>query len=316
KAQLLEREGKVAEAIDAYLRVGHLKRDPAVYDKALQLNPNNMTAIEKYLELMPDDVKMLERKAEILEKTFQKDEALDTYRKLVELKPDVAKYRDRVSALSPEPEPAPEPVKAVEYEMTPPEPESAAPEPEPVTEPEPVPEPEPTAEPAQEPEKEMSVDELTEKGNDYFASERFEDALACFDKVLIVNPNDQDMLHNKAAVLYKLKLYGEAIEVFNKLIQLDANDVAAYLTKGASYYWLGKYAEAIDSLNNVVKRDSNEASAWYYKACAEAKRGNAKLIVPFLTRAITLEPEFKDRAKEEEAFAALVNDGAFKNIVG
>ena len=117
-------------------------------------------------------------------------------------------------------------------------------------------------------------------------------------------------------MLYKLERFDEAVQTFDKLIEIEPNDVTAYLTKGAALYWSGKYDEAIDSLNNVVKRDSDDPAAWYYKACAEAKKGNNQLVIPFLKRATDLEPDFKERAQEDDAFEAVRDDEEFRGIVG
>ena len=109
-----------------------------------------------------------------------------------------------------------------------------------------------------------------------------------------------------------MERFDEAVATFDKLIELEPSDVTAYLTKGAALYWSGKYPEAIDALNNVVKRDSDDGAAWYYKACCESKKGNEALVIPFLKRAADLDSDFAERAKTDDAFDGVRDNPDFQ----
>ncbi|MCK5309498.1 MAG: tetratricopeptide repeat protein [Thermoplasmata archaeon] len=184
RAELLVAEGNTSDAIEAYLRLGYLVKEPEVYEKVLELNPNNMTAVDKLLELRPDDIGLLEKKVEHLLSEGKSEEATEIYEKLTGLAPDNEDYKSKLAELRPagaEPavaeiaieEPAPEaeviapdisveatpvPMEEPEIELAPAEPEPVIEEPsssdEPVAE-EPAPEvvvevPMEVAEPAQE----------------------------------------------------------------------------------------------------------------------------------------------------------------------
>ncbi len=351
RAEMLESAGNTSEAIEAYLRLAYLSKEPAVYEKVLELNPNNMTAVDKLLEANPDDVRLLHKKAASLTSDGKTDEVISILERILSNDPDDKNARLQLDSLRPpEPEPAPEPTAVAEPEPIPePEPEPI-PEPEPVklvaAEPSPEPEPEPLPEPEPTPEPETVIEVKTEPppappavrvppdpfqakiaanpgnpdiymeaGDHYFENEELDKALECFSKAVELSPKDTVALHNKGSVLFVMQRYDDAVTTFDALIAIDSEDTSAYLTKGAALFKAGKYDESIQALNNVVKRDMNDAAAWYYKASAEAMKGNLKLVVPFLTRSAEVEEEFRERAKTDPSFEKVRDTPEFKAVV-
>ncbi len=335
KAELLEEKNDAEEAVECYLRLGHLTESDDPYRKVLELDPDNVHAKEKLgiVDEPAPEMEIAEEPELIPEMTIEEPVIEEPAPEMVIEETIVEEPTPEITIEAEEPEPIieesePEPV--IEEPTPEPEPVVEEPafesEPEPVVEepafeptPEPVieePEPEPVVEEAPVEDAPMSEEDLISKGDEYFENGDFENALACFDKLAELKPNDADTLHNKAAALFQMEKYDDAVGVFDKLLELDPEDVTAYLTKGASLYRSGKYDDAVNTLNNVVKRDMNNGTAWYYKACAEAKKGNNNLIFPFLTRAAGIDDDFKERARDDEAFEAVKEEQAFKDIVG
>jgi Flp pilus assembly protein TadD len=52
---------------------------------------------------------------------------------------------------------------------------------------------------------------------------RYEEALACYNRALAITPNDARIWHNKGTVLFNLKRYTEATAVYDKALVLDPN---------------------------------------------------------------------------------------------
>jgi tetratricopeptide (TPR) repeat protein len=71
------------------------------------------------------------------------------------------------------------------------------------------------------------ISNLIKKGNDLMSDCKFEEALSCFDQVLLLQPNNPDLLNKKGIALRSLGRYDEAIECFNKSLQLDPRDLDA-----------------------------------------------------------------------------------------
>jgi len=56
----------------------------------------------------------------------------------------------------------------------------------------------------------------------------FSAALACYNELLTLSPDDPDLLHRRASVLFELKDYFSALADYHRLLELDANDAWAH----------------------------------------------------------------------------------------
>jgi len=322
-AGLLEKEGNTAKAIEAHLRVGYLENKPDPYQKVLDLNPNNKTALEKLMVFKPDDISLLEKKVSNLEGEGDSEGALEVYQKLAELDPSNESYKSKLE------EAKPDEMELIEQQLA--------------LDPNNIealskkaalldangdasageiylklvklaPDDTEHYESALK-FKPDDIELLGAKGDLHFDNEEFEKALEAFETVASIKSNDVDALHNMGAVQFKLERFDDAVSTFDRILAIDSEDVSAYLTKGAALFKAGNLDGSVDALNNVVKRDPTESAAWYYKACAEAKRGNDKPVIPFLTRAIDMEADFKDRARNDESFSSVRDMPEFQALV-
>ncbi|MCZ7399882.1 MAG: tetratricopeptide repeat protein [Candidatus Methanoperedens sp.] len=78
-------------------------------------------------------------------------------------------------------------------------------------------------------------EELTDKGIEEFAAERYEPAISYFEEALKVNPRNFYAINNKGMVLYSLRRYDEAIECYNKALEIKPD-----------------YHEALNNLGNAL----------------------------------------------------------------
>jgi len=144
-------------------------------------------------------------------------------------------------------------------------------------------------------------DLLLSKGEALYASDRFEEALPVFRKLVELAPDDETLWYNLGANLMAMGDYDEAIKAFNEVSKRNPDDVMTWLSKGICFYKLGKTDIAINSFNQVIRRDPNMDLGWYYKGKLEAIKGeNPQLIKTFLKRAIELNPDNKEKAKEDD----------------
>jgi Flp pilus assembly protein TadD len=74
---------------------------------------------------------------------------------------------------------------------------------------------------------EENILDLVKKGTKLISEGDFESALSYFDQVVMLQPNDADLLNKKGVALRGLGRYDEAIECFNKSLQLDPRDLDA-----------------------------------------------------------------------------------------
>jgi tetratricopeptide (TPR) repeat protein len=69
--------------------------------------------------------------------------------------------------------------------------------------------------------------EIMKKGMRFLEDGRYEEALDCFEKILVSNPNDPDIWNKKGVALRSLGRYDEAIESFNKALEITPRDLGA-----------------------------------------------------------------------------------------
>ncbi len=69
--------------------------------------------------------------------------------------------------------------------------------------------------------------ELMKKGMGFLEDGRYEEALDCFEKILVSNPNDPEIWNKKGIALRSMGRYDEAIECFNKSLEISPRDLDA-----------------------------------------------------------------------------------------
>ena len=71
--------------------------------------------------------------------------------------------------------------------------------------------------------KEKALD-LNEKGIDLYELERHEEAIACFDEAIRLDPELSDVHYNKGIALHVLDRHEEAIACFDEAIKSDSEN--------------------------------------------------------------------------------------------
>lgn len=94
------------------------------------------------------------------------------------------------------------------------------------------------------------------------------DAIGCFDRILEINPIYPNALLCKGTVLNSLGNYHKAIDFFLKLLEIDPTNVKACCSIGLAFSKLCKYQEALDWFNLSLSDDSELAIAWLGKGSA------------------------------------------------
>jgi len=68
---------------------------------------------------------------------------------------------------------------------------------------------------------------MLEIGEGFLEDGKYEEALGCFEKILVTNPNDPVVWNKKGVALRSLGKYVEAIESFNKALEISPKDLDA-----------------------------------------------------------------------------------------
>jgi len=103
------------------------------------------------------------------------------------------------------------------------------------------------------------------------------EAIACYDKILEINPAYISAWRNKGIVLDKLGNAQEAITCYVKVLEQDPGDSAIWFKKGKALASIGKHQEAIYCFDKTRElRGSIMEEPLYYKALAEDALGKVQ----------------------------------------
>jgi tetratricopeptide (TPR) repeat protein len=96
---------------------------------------------------------------------------------------------------------------------------------------------------------------LSDLGDAYFESQRFQEAIPIYEKAATINPQNPDVLNDLALSYYYTGKREQALDTVNRAIEADPAYKYAWLTKGFILTSLGIHDEAITSLNKVKELD-------------------------------------------------------------
>jgi len=91
--------------------------------------------------------------------------------------------------------------------------------------------------------------------------ERFDEALAIFDKMLARYPNAVEAHYNRATILGDLKRFDEALAAYDKVLALRPDFVFALNNRGWVLQKLRRYDEALASYDKALAIDPNYSAA-------------------------------------------------------
>jgi tetratricopeptide (TPR) repeat protein len=96
---------------------------------------------------------------------------------------------------------------------------------------------------------------LSNLGDAYFESQRFQEAIPIYEKAATINPKNPDVLNDLGLSYYYTGKTELAIDTVNRAIEADPAYKYAWLSKGFILSSQGKYDEAKIPLNKVKELD-------------------------------------------------------------
>ena len=104
------------------------------------------------------------------------------------------------------------------------------------------------------------------KGNDFFRSGNFEEALACYEQALNLDPLYSLAWNNRGSVMGYLERYEDALKAFTKAVEIDPNNDLAWRNRakilGGKFK---RYEEAVYSYDKVLEIDENDCESWWLR---------------------------------------------------
>lgn len=91
------------------------------------------------------------------------------------------------------------------------------------------------------------------KGQALLNLDQTENALACFEEVIALDPNNAEALVKKGTALERLKRLEEAIQCYDRAIAMNQSMTLAYLYKGGVYNQMERFNEALECYEQALR---------------------------------------------------------------
>ncbi|MGN6630323.1 MAG: tetratricopeptide repeat protein [Candidatus Nitrosocosmicus sp.] len=117
-------------------------------------------------------------------------------------------------------------------------------------------------------------------------------AIACYDKAIELDPQFSWPYYNKGIILTAYGYNNEAIACYDKAIELNPYNADAYNNKGLSLYYLGSYNEAIACYDKAIDLNPQNTDAYYNKGLLLYYIEDNNEAIACYDKAIELNPQF------------------------
>ncbi|MDC0834712.1 tetratricopeptide repeat protein, partial [Geitlerinema sp. CS-897] len=121
---------------------------------------------------------------------------------------------------------------------------------------------------------------------------RNEEALESFDRALELNPDYYEAWNGRGNALYKLGRNEEALESFDRALELNPDVYEAWNGRGIALYYLGRYEEAVESFDRSLALNRDLCQAWDNRGVALNDLGRNEEALESCDRALALKPDY------------------------
>lgn len=129
-------------------------------------------------------------------------------------------------------------------------------------------------------------------GNGLARLERYEEAIASYDKALEVEPDFHEASYNRGIALGNLERYKEAIASYDKALEVKPDFHEAWNTRGDALFDLGRFEEAIVSYGKALEIKSDYPDPWSMRGIVLSRLGRYDEALANHNEALKLQPEF------------------------
>jgi tetratricopeptide (TPR) repeat protein len=142
----------------------------------------------------------------------------------------------------------------------------------------------------------------------------YDEALAGFEKLIILQPDTAVNWVGKGQILSSMNRNEEALKSFEKATSLDPKRFDVWGMQADALLKLGRYNEAISTYNKAVEIAPNYAVIIYNRGCAYCRKGDKVNALADLKKAISINPQLKEYAPKDEDFKSLWDNEDFKKL--
>lgn len=121
-------------------------------------------------------------------------------------------------------------------------------------------------------------------------------------------------LYLTGEALRALERYGEAIAPLEQAADLQPSNLRIWLALGWCQKRIGRLDLAIEALERAEEVAPEEAVVPYNLACYWSLAGKKQQALSYLSRAIAMDPDFRERIHEESDFDPIRSDPEFRAL--
>jgi tetratricopeptide (TPR) repeat protein len=107
-----------------------------------------------------------------------------------------------------------------------------------------------------------------------YYSEKKQEALDIYDKIIATNPNQIEFRMNRALLLEQVGKPQEALEELKKVLKIKPDNNLAWYTMSLIQYNLGNYKDAISKINRAIWLNPNFIENYTLRGLIRIKRGD------------------------------------------
>ena len=160
------------------------------------------------------------------------------------------------------------------------------------------------------------ADAWNNRGVSLIELQHYQEAINSFEQGIKVKPDYADAWNNRGVCLAKIQKYQEAVKSYNQAIAIKNDYSDAWNNRGVSLMKLGIYGEAIACFDNAEKIKPDFFSAWYNQARCYSLKGEIKVALKSLEKAISLNGgNCQEMAKNEPDFENIRDNELFQKLI-
>ena len=129
---------------------------------------------------------------------------------------------------------------------------------------------------------------LQERDMIFINLEKYEEVLIYLDKILIINPNDIEILIRKGKSCETLGKTEHAIECFNQVLSIQPSNVDALRGMAIIFINQEKYEEAMVNLDQILLSDPNDFEIMYFKGIVLEQLGQHTQAVNYYLKSLKI----------------------------
>lgn len=141
---------------------------------------------------------------------------------------------------------------------------------------------------------EQSLGFLSNIGICYNALGDHKGAIDSYDRALLLDPGNSQVLYNKGNALYKDTQYTEALNAYQESLAQDPSNINAMIAAGRALTTLGRYDEALKLINQVIEIAPDDPLIWNAKAIALCGLGKNSEALDAVDQAIMIDANNSD----------------------